>query len=454
MKRFTRLLREHWLAWMIVICLFAIAARAVWNFRNPSQDTRLVSIRRAGYPVTLGDLNDYYRAVPDTGNAALIYQQAFQLDLFTNNIFDVFVAKDGGIRRGDVLPEDIRDDLGMVLATNGVAWQLLYSATNFSASRYPLDLREGYMVMLPHLAKIKRAASLLALEGLSHASLGESNQAYAAFKAALQAGESVREEPILISFLVRAACWTIVTRRLEQSLNLVSFEAGQLRSLQQQFAEAEDQRWPARALAGERAFGLSFFIDRHIQRSAAQQGLRMPSGLVGQMALSAYRASGLMAKDRDFYLDTMAQSIARAELPAEERIKAGPAPSMITSNRLLIISRMMLPALAKTLDRATEHSARMRVVETALGVERFRLAHSGALPDRLDQIAPQFLPAVRLDPYDSQPLRYKKLPRGYVVYSIGADRKDDGGAEAPAQGSSTNRTRVMPMDITFVVERQ
>src|ERR1035441_3788064 len=32
------------------------------------------------------------------------------------------------------------------------------------------------------------------------------------------------------------------------------------------------------------------------------------------------------------------------------------------------------------------------------------------------------------DPYDGKPLRYKKLtPKGYVVYSIGRNRVDDGG---------------------------
>jgi hypothetical protein len=44
-----------------------------------------------------------------------------------------------------------------------------------------------------------------------------------------------------------------------------------------------------------------------------------------------------------------------------------------------------------------------------------------------------------LDPFDGQPLRYKKLPKGYVVYSNGEDGKDDGGDEKK--------------DITFTVER-
>lgn len=48
----------------------------------------------------------------------------------------------------------------------------------------------------------------------------------------------------------------------------------------------------------------------------------------------------------------------------------------------------------------------------------------------------------------SMPLRYPKLPNGYVVYSIGRDLTDDGGKEPPADPKPDDRR-----DITFTVER-
>ena len=71
------------------------------------------------------------------------------------------------------------------------------------------------------------------------------------------------------------------------------------------------------------------------------------------------------------------------------------------------------------------------------------------MPDteRLEELVPQFLPSVPLDPYDGQPLRYKRLPAGFVVYSIGADGRDDGGKERPVKG------QVKEFDETFIVER-
>ena len=40
---------------------------------------------------------------------------------------------------------------------------------------------------------------------------------------------------------------------------------------------------------------------------------------------------------------------------------------------------------------------------------------------------PEFLPEVPADPYDGRPLRLKRTDGGLVLYSLGRDRKDDGG---------------------------
>jgi RNA polymerase sigma factor (sigma-70 family) len=59
------------------------------------------------------------------------------------------------------------------------------------------------------------------------------------------------------------------------------------------------------------------------------------------------------------------------------------------------------------------------------------------------------LPAVPEDPYDGKPLRYKKLsPKGYVVYSLGRNRQDDGGTPKPAGGKPDGA-----YDLTFLVRR-
>jgi hypothetical protein len=49
------------------------------------------------------------------------------------------------------------------------------------------------------------------------------------------------------------------------------------------------------------------------------------------------------------------------------------------------------------------------------------------LPERLDELTPAFLPAIPFDPFDGQPLRFKRDGSDVVLYSIGPDDVDDGG---------------------------
>lgn len=71
--------------------------------------------------------------------------------------------------------------------------------------------------------------------------------------------------------------------------------------------------------------------------------------------------------------------------------------------------------------------AQDRCAVAAIAVRRFTLAHEGQLPKSLDDIVPDFLRAVPLDPYGTGALRYRRDEGGFTVYSLGPDALDDGG---------------------------
>jgi len=156
---------------------FAIlTALTLRNLLAPADDPQFKAIRKAGYPVTLAELNDYYTAVAKDQNAALLYQRAFESELFTNGVAGNLTSN-LVFKRGEPLIEGFGRDLLDELTNHAAAYRLLYAATNCPGSRYPLDMRQGFTLLLPHLAKVKQAAALLSLEALIHASAGESNQA-------------------------------------------------------------------------------------------------------------------------------------------------------------------------------------------------------------------------------------------------------------------------------------
>jgi hypothetical protein len=65
---------------------------------------------------------------------------------------------------------------------------------------------------------------------------------------------------------------------------------------------------------------------------------------------------------------------------------------------------------------------------TALALRLYR-KENGRYPENLQQLVPKYLPSVPIDPYDGKPLRYRKLQKGFKVWIVGGNRKDDGGVK-------------------------
>jgi hypothetical protein len=61
-----------------------------------------------------------------------------------------------------------------------------------------------------------------------------------------------------------------------------------------------------------------------------------------------------------------------------------------------------------------------------LAILAYRQEH-GRPPPRLDDLAPDYLTHVPLDPFANEPLRYRLTADSYVLYSVGPNGRDDGG---------------------------
>lgn len=74
------------------------------------------------------------------------------------------------------------------------------------------------------------------------------------------------------------------------------------------------------------------------------------------------------------------------------------------------------------------HTATIRLLICELALAQFHKDHS-RWPASLDELVPKYLPSIPVDPYtaDNTPLRYRPTNDGYVIYSVGPNRTDDGG---------------------------
>jgi hypothetical protein len=74
--------------------------------------------------------------------------------------------------------------------------------------------------------------------------------------------------------------------------------------------------------------------------------------------------------------------------------------------------------------------SRFAATQIILALRRYQL-ESGALPQTLDALVPNYLPQVPGDDFDGQPFRY--LAEKKLLYSVGENLQDDGGVARDAQ---------------------
>jgi hypothetical protein len=166
--------------------------------------------------------------------------------------------------------------------------------------------------------------------------------------------------------------------------------------------------------------------------------------------LRVYRSGGQLQEDFAFALDFMSNLVALVNLPYPQALDAA-ARMQIPDYRTvlgekLVVSSVLLPEPARFIEMGAETVARIRLARTVLAVERYRLKHDGALPNSLADVSAELSEGIPEDPFDGQPLRYRAMPaRGYTVYSVGPDRKDDGGA---ARGLDADTPRDVGMTIS------
>jgi hypothetical protein len=437
-----RRFRENRATTVAIAVVLVLAAIIAWNLFSPHADPGLDAIRQKGYPITLSELNAWYRPVPDSQNNARIYEQVFALPGFSETeSVEINLPS-----RGQVLSAQDKKQLLELVTTNEVALRLLHSASASNRCRYSVDLTKGFQLKLPHLSKVFRGVKLLSAEALLHSANGESQQTVRSFLAAGRLADSLSEEPLLISQLVRFASWGIIVSRMERAIHLTQMTDEQLAALQVIVGEAERPEAFLRAQAGERAMGIAVFTAPATQIVPLQALYSQLDGWKNRLLISFLKTTGLFQKDRAFYLGVMSTNVAAALLTFPDRVKLGQqSPNVVP--RFCIISAMILPAISRNFAREADTIARLRAAQTALAIERFRREHGQTLPVSLEELVPVYCKSAPTDPYDGHPLRFKTLDSGYVIYSIGNDGRDDGGLERNPKNLQA------PHDITFRVER-
>jgi hypothetical protein len=337
------------------------------------------------------------------------------------------------------------------LKTSDAILEELRASSKRPHSRYPVnyDLNNPWGIMIPHLAKIKGVAQRLHLKACAELAAAHDENALSDVKLALYLADSLKEEPFLISYLVRIACVQIAIQTVWEGLAEHRWSDAQLQELQSLFQRYNffaDMKLP---LEAERATGVltADLLDQKKYRLSELGDVGDqpdPTGGDLENLIARFAPRGWYHLEQLNYCRLYENQLKGTFDPAKKTVspreiesRAHELEREVAGGRLgkgfnafihhQVLAAMLLPALGKLPFKAAAAQTAADQAALACALERYRLAN-GQFPEKLDALAPRFMDKAPNDVISGGAMKYRRTEDGwFILYSVGWNVKDDGG---------------------------
>jgi hypothetical protein len=352
-------------------------------------------------------------------------------------------------------------DLGRELAAAKNDIDSFQSLTNHPILDFNLDYQN---LKLPHTGWLKQSARWLSAAAIYDLHEGDPKNACADVRTALAIAKGETDERVLISQLVRIAIAAMSANTTWEILQDPNISDDDLAQLQQDWQSLEFTGALEQSLKFERVSELQEFAETRTSTEkfnklwgysyAPDAPVENDLDQIGPIRRSLFlrkwdelRWQWFWSYQDELYGLQSLQIVIDATRMAETN-KSFEAVQLITSAKLtrLVGKRHSVNpmnglrdvfgggAYVAALRKAATAQTARKVVVAAIALKRYELRHH-QLPDKLNQLVPDFLKSVPTDYMDGQPLRYRRNADGtFLLYSIGENGQDDGGNPALEQG--------------------
>jgi hypothetical protein len=419
-----------WMALVLAVLSIAYVIALIVTSRKVRQAYQ--ALERDHRPMRADDIIP--PRIEDTLNAALLYNSAIAL-LKSEPVGTSSLLAELGDHFRNTPPDesDPNTQAEMMSLLNhptvDQAIDLVERGTQKWGCRFDLNYEDGVQVNLSHLADFRKLTVILLARAEAEAAAGHPDRAWHLTQMSLHFAEGLREEPLLINQLVRSA----IIRRTGKTMRTLcrtSPPTDAIRAaLDAQLVQLEDVTPLVRAMDGERLLFGEWFYTKSARELGPSLG-EIDEHIARWIYVSYTRLlRPIFHLDHALYLRTLhyfTEALEPSHVARKE--DGGPEASWVQrveqSPRIYILYRLLAPALERIRVLHKEALADLRLTRLGLGLLQHRQVQ-GTFPETLEPL----LLKTAADPFTGEPMRYQRQPSGFLLYSLGPDGQDDGGAE-------------------------
>jgi hypothetical protein len=325
-------------------------------------------------------------------------------------------------------------------------------------SRFPenYNTERPFNIVLIHLSALKRCSQVLELRAVAELENGQDEKALADVKLMLRLIDSTRNEPFLITHLVRNAMTSITMQPIWEGVIRHKWSDAQLSELNQGLGSLNFLSDYELCMDGERNGAVTEIesLRRHRDYNEIKNIFVIEENFLGFDASHSinpliiylmpegwyYQNDVTVARFYKKWLSPMVDVNHQVAMPeigndAEKFYENWkPRPWNVFADTLVSIVGASARKLA-----FTQNSVNMARVACAL--ERYHLSH-GEFPETLASLSPQLIDKIPHDIIGGQPLRYHRTDNGrFLLYSVGWNETDDGGQIGMRESGSVDITK-------------
>ena len=405
---------------LAVIAILIISHAVVTFVLGRRVQAEITSIRSEGNPTTAADLAG--AKIPDEENAAVLYRKAFEFMSTEQGEDDSGVIGTVVSRSERAKDPTLWNKAAEVLPRYQGVISLIEQAQMRPKCRFPINWNQGFGAQFRHLAPMRRLAQLLYAQALIDAKAGKMDKALRSTGLAFKLSDSLKDEPTLISQLVRVSVISIGARTFTDVLEYGSIDETQAKRLYGTLSGISMDSSMVTAMRGGRALGLLAFQDVR-KNSPLASALEEAGHLPRVVRTWPWRP--MFYADELYYLRRANVSVRRATFPYRDFGKFPDPYRHKDPPRYAFLSGVIMPVYTRARSAADRAQASINGTQIVLALQAYKDRYDG-YPASFGELRAKLGWPLPEDPFSGKDFAYKRQGNGFILYSVGENLKDDG----------------------------